>query len=156
MPVAYLDIETDFSRHPTVVGVAVGRGPVEQLVGDEITAARMRRLLPANATVHTFNGFCFDLPVLKTSVGIDIRNEFECVDLRFERQRLALTGGQKAIERATGFRRTLTDLDGRAAIALWQRHRRGDARALATLRAYNCEDVIGLRHLRSVVRSRVA
>ena len=40
MPYAYLDIESDFHRQPTVVGVAVNGGAVAHLVGADITAQR--------------------------------------------------------------------------------------------------------------------
>lgn len=154
MPYAYLDIETDFSRQPTVVGVAVNGGAVTHLVGEDITARAVRALLPRNATVVTFNGLCFDLPVLQKSLGLDIRGGWQVLDLRFACKKLGLTGGQKAIERRTGFRRTLGDVDGREALRLWSRAQRGDGTALRTLLAYNREDVLGLRHLRSIAAER--
>ena len=154
MPYAYLDIETDFHRQPTVVGVAFNGGAVAHLVGTDITAQRLCDLLPVNATVVTFNGFCFDLPVLKSAIGIDIRTRYDCVDLRFLGQKLRFTGSQKDVEKLTGYRRTLTDLDGRDAVRLWSRSLRGDPQALPTLLAYNREDVLGLRHLRGVFAGR--
>jgi uncharacterized protein YprB with RNaseH-like and TPR domain len=111
---------------------------------------------PNDATVVTFNGFCFDLPVLKTALRVDLRRQFDCVDLRFVGQRLGFTGGQKKVEKATGYRRVLDELDGRDALRLWARSLRGDPHALPTLLAYNREDVVGLRHLRGVFARKAA
>lgn len=140
----YLDIETDARQRITVVGVRSAATGLVQLVGGEVTPARVHAALPATGWLFTYNGHCFDLPVIRKRLGLDLRARFESHDLRFICQRHGLKGGQKAVEHQTGHRRVLEGMGGWEAIVLWKRHMRGDATALATLLRYNAEDVDGL------------
>ncbi len=143
----YLDIETDWARQITVIGL-YHRDRFRQLVGREVTAARLQRLLPRSATIYTFNGHCFDLPVIKGQLGIDLRQRYQSVDLRYACKRQGLTGGQKLIEQQLGIARRLPGMDGRDALYLWQRYQDyGDEQALKLLLAYNREDVLNLARI---------
>jgi uncharacterized protein YprB with RNaseH-like and TPR domain len=144
----FLDIETDWSRELTLVGFRSEATGLIQLVGAEITADRLHRELPCGGVLYTYNGHCFDLPIIRNQLGLDLRSRYESRDLRWICQRLGITGGQKAIEQQIGVRRQLSGLDGRDAIVLWARYQRGDMAALKTLRAYNREDLEGLVAIR--------
>ncbi len=151
----YLDVETDWGRRLTVVGVWSTAGLV-QLVGRAITPEAVRAALPSAGTLYTYNGHSFDLVCLRKQLGVDLRVSHSSVDLRWVCQRHGLRGGQKLIERRLGHRRVLPDLDGRDAIALWGRYQRGDAAALATLLKYNHEDLQGMLFIRQhLARCRV-
>lgn len=143
----YLDIETDWSRRITVIGLC-HRGRFRQLVGGAITAAGLQRSLPRSATLYTFNGHCFDLPVIRQQLGVDLRQRYRSVDLRYACKERGLTGGQKAIELRLGIGRGLPGMDGRDAIWLWQRYQdTGDEAALRLLLGYNREDVMNLARI---------
>ncbi len=147
----YLDIETDWCRRITVIGLS-HRGRFRQLVGGEITAARLQRTLPRSATLYTFNGHCFDLPVIRQQLGVDLRQRYRSVDLRYACKAQGLTGGQKAIELRMGIERELPGMDGRDALALWQRYQvLGDGDALRLLLDYNREDVLNLARIHALL-----
>lgn len=151
----YLDIETDFQTQITVVGFHSRITGFGQLVGSEITARRLARQLPKEGTLYTFNGHCFDLPVIRKRLGLDLRSRYNSVDLRYACARAGLAGGLKAIEIRLGIKRKLPGLDGYDALLLWQDYlERGAKDSLHILLAYNREDVMNLarvkRHLASV------
>ena len=157
---AYLDIETTgFNggrNYPTVVGIAVdfpGDWFVEQLVGDEITAASILRALEGVTTIYTFNGSSFDLPFLARRPGVDLRSGFEHRDLMYVCRNAGLRGGLKRIERLLGIGRDdLPEMDGSDAVRLWREYRhRGNADALALLLEYNRADVENLYTLRNIL-----
>jgi uncharacterized protein YprB with RNaseH-like and TPR domain len=140
----YLDIETDEHQRLTVVGFRSVATGLVQLVGDEVSPASVHAALPAAGRLYTYNGHCFDLPVIRKRLGLDLRARFESHDLRFICQRHDLRGGQKAVEHQIGHRRVLEGMDGWEAVVLWKRHLRGDPSALPRLLRYNAEDVDGL------------
>ena len=150
----YLDIETDERQRITVVGFRSAATGLVQLVGDEVTPARVHATLPASGRLFTYNGHCFDLPVIRKRLGLDLRARFASHDLRFICQRYGLKGGQKAVEHQIGHRRALEGMDGWEAIVLWKRHLRGDASALARLLHYNAEDVDGLALIKEHLAAR--
>lgn len=148
----YLDIETDWDREITVIGMYHHAHGFQQLTGREITAQRLLAQLPEAKRIYTFNGHCFDLPVIRQRLGIDLRERYRSVDLRYRCKERGLTGGQKAIEQMLGIGRALPGLDGRDAIRLWQDYRdRGDQESLRLLLKYNREDVMNLVRIRSLV-----
>jgi len=153
-PDVYLDVETDWSRRLTIVGIWSPGSGLVQLVAPNITPERVSSALPATGTLFTFNGHSFDLPLLGRQLGLALRQRFCSVDLRYLCQRQGLRGGQKAIEMRIGVQRALPGLNGRAALLLWSRWKRGDAAALATLLAYNAEDLRGLMAIRDHVTLR--
>lgn len=137
----FLDIETDWNRPITVIGFTSDSTGVVQLVGSDICRKRLLNVLPSNARLFTFNGHCFDLPCIRTQLGIDLRQRFESHDLRYLCKSVGLSGGQKAIEVKLGIRRELNGMDGSDAVRHWKRYQRGDAAALDTLLRYNEEDL---------------
>ena len=145
----YLDIETDWNRIPTIIGLQVDDEPVTQLVGHEITKQALLDLMPARCELFTYNGHSFDLSVIKQTLGIDMRKQHDSIDLRWVCQRHQITGGQKFIEQFIGVKRVLPDMDGQEALRLWDRHQGGCPRSLKTLLLYNEEDVKGLAAIRS-------
>lgn len=94
----------------------------------------------------TFNGRCFDAPVIQRELRIPLPAH---VDLRFLLKSVDVTGGLKACERQLGIdRKELSGLDGYFAVLLWQEYEtRGDERALETLLAYNAADVLSMPRL---------
>lgn len=149
----YLDIETDFDRQITIIGLYARDLGVIQLSQPDISRTALLRVLPRTARLYTFNGFCFDLPCIKAALNVDLRSRFESIDLRFVCQRLGWRGGQKHIEQQLGIERKLPGLDGRDAIQLWSRWSRWrDQAALTTLFQYNREDLLNMSRIRAAVR----
>jgi uncharacterized protein YprB with RNaseH-like and TPR domain len=155
-PVAYLDIETTgLSCHYaeiTVVGVYCVNGAesrLVQLVGDEVTAYNLLRVVEGVNTIYTYNGSRFDLPFIREALGIDLRATADHHDLMYDCWRCNLYGGLKAVERQLDISRQLQGIWGLDAVWLWWRYRaRGDENALATLLKYNEEDVTNLKILK--------
>ena len=94
----------------------------------------------------TFNGKCFDLPFLRSEFGRDFAL---CqIDLRYVFASLGMKGGLKKLEKYFGISRgEWTDLDGYAAVILWNWHENGMKGALETLTAYNILDTVDLEKL---------
>ncbi len=149
-----LDIETDWYRQITVLGFRSSSTGLVQLVGDEVTRRRLLRELPRRAILFTYNGHCFDLPIIRSQLGVDLRETFDSHDLRFVCQRAGLKGGLKAVEHRIGVRRKLRGLDGWDAIALWSAFEEGNRTALKKLLGYNAEDLAGLRAIRRYLKAR--
>lgn len=94
-----------------------------------------------------FNSKRFDTPMVCREFGLaDVPAQ---IDLMDESAHWGLRGGLKAIEKRIGFaRNTVPCADGSAAVGCWRRFRNdGDEAALASLVAYNRNDVRSLRHL---------
>jgi uncharacterized protein len=152
----YLDIETTgLSPHRcdlTVVGVATVRGTdrqVGQLVGEQIQAERVLRLLDGVDEVYTYNGSRFDLPFIRGKLRLDVKKHVRHTDLMYHCWRHDLKGGLKVVEARLGIRRRLTEVDGYMAVRLWWDYvNNSNARALRTLLDYNKEDVVNLHALR--------
>jgi uncharacterized protein YprB with RNaseH-like and TPR domain len=164
----FLDIETDFYRNISVIGFYSAITGFHQLVGSEISRLRLSRRLPeavikpdaetsgrALRELFTFNGHCFDLPVIKSKLGLDLRNKYDSRDLRFICKKQGLTGGQKLIEKYLGIKRELPDMDGRDALYLWQNYtENADQDSLNILLAYNKEDVMNLVNIYTILKGR--
>lgn len=156
---AYLDIETTglspYYNQITVVGISIGDSSnreVLQLIAPNITANNLREVLKGVKTIYTYNGR-FDLPFLRSHLGIDLGREFRHHDLMLDCWRKNLYGGLKVVERRLGMRRKLKDVDGREAIRLWMRYeKQHDYNALSTLLEYNKEDVLNLKTLKEMLR----
>ena len=95
----------------------------------------------------TWNGRCFDVPILRNELGIPLNHAH--MDLRFVFRALGLRGGLKLVERRLGLDRgDVAGLDGWDAVRLWQRYEMyDDLRSLRTLLDYNAADVTGLEYL---------
>ena len=105
----------------------------------------------------TFNGKCFDIPVLKYSfpnVDLDIPH----FDLRYGCKRIGLGGGLKNIERMLGIARDddIHGVDGEEAVRLWKNwERRNDAESLRILTEYNRADTVNLESISGTVYDRL-
>jgi uncharacterized protein YprB with RNaseH-like and TPR domain len=153
---AYLDIETT-GLSPrycqiTVVGIHLVSGHESrfiQLVGEDVTADNILQALDGVGTIYTYNGSRFDLPFIYICLGINLAKLFSHCDLMYHCWRNNLYGGFKSVERQLGIARRLKEVDGLEAVRLWWRYVNNyDEDALATLLAYNREDVINLKSVR--------
>lgn len=104
-------------------------------------------LLEGVEQIYTYNGACFDLPVIRGHLGIDLADAFPHRDLMRDCWAHGLKGGLKAVERQLGIHRDTEGIDGWMAMKLWEAHRGGDAEALDLLLRYNREDVENLEVL---------
>lgn len=95
----------------------------------------------------TYNGKCFDLPILRGTFGLALDQAH--IDLRYVLASLGYKGGLKGCERHLGLDRgDLANVDGFFAVLLWRDYRmRRNAQALETLLAYNIRDVVNLEAL---------
>jgi uncharacterized protein YprB with RNaseH-like and TPR domain len=99
--------------------------------------------------IYTYNGSRFDLPFIRSKLGIDLAVLFPHRDLMYDCWRNNLRGGLKAVERQLGIDRELVGVDGYEAVKLWWRYVESfDLDALNTLLAYNKEDVVNLKVLK--------
>jgi uncharacterized protein YprB with RNaseH-like and TPR domain len=159
---AYLDIETTgLSRNYceiTVIGIGLEKDrkvKVIQLLEDNLTEYHLLKVLKGVDEIYTYNGSRFDLPFIKASMGIDLKQEFVHTDLMYDCWKQKLKGGLKVVERRIGIKRKLTGVDGYMAVRLWwQYYNDNDHRALRTLLEYNTEDVVNLRTLRQKLHVR--
>lgn len=163
----FLDIETDFYQNITVIGFFSEATGFQQIVGRDKTRVRLSRRLPkpiiitdgepistGSRELYTFNGHCFDLPVIKKRLGLDLREKYDSIDLRYLCKKHGLAGGQKSIEKMLGIRRELPDMDGRDALYLWQNYvEYGNIDSLNTLLAYNQEDVMNMVRIKEIIDS---
>jgi len=143
----YLDIETDGERDPVVTAVALlHQGRLTSYVHGR-NMHELERDLDRVKVLVTFNGKCFDVPVIERVLGM--RCPRAHVDLRFVLRGLGQAGGLKACEKRYGIsRRELDGVDGWSAVLLWREwERTGDPRVLETLLAYNAADVLSLEVL---------
>ncbi|MDA8165337.1 MAG: ribonuclease H-like domain-containing protein [Desulfobacteraceae bacterium] len=146
---ACLDIETNgagpWAEEITAISLWDGSSLFCFVQGDNLemfpeTVERYEMLI-------TYNGKCFDLPVIERQFGI--RLEQLHLDLRFLLAHLGYKGGLKGCEKRFGLDRgELDGVDGYFAVLLWQEYlRSGNPRALETLLAYNVEDTVNLETL---------
>jgi uncharacterized protein YprB with RNaseH-like and TPR domain len=156
---AYLDIETTgltpYGCEITVVGIYLCRGGGEefvQLVGRDICADGVLEALAGIDTIYTYNGSRFDLPFIRSRLGVDLAEKFAHRDLMYDCWKRRLFGGLKAVERQLGIGRKLVGMDGYQAVRLWWRYVDSfDLDALNTLLEYNREDVINMKYLKEIV-----
>lgn len=149
---AYLDIETTFSGTISVIGIyRPDRGTI-QLVGGGVTDLNLYTALEHIATIVTFNGSGFDLPVIRKRLRADLRSEFAHRDLLHVCRKRGLRGGLKVVEQRLGIARATDGITGWDAPRLWSRYEDyADEQALATLLHYNQEDVVNLALLEAVL-----
>ena len=142
---AYLDIETTFSQSISVIGIYRPDVGTIQLVGGGVSDVNLYASLAGVSTIVTFNGSSFDLPVIRKRLMADLKAEFEHRDLLYICRRRGLRGGLKVVEQILGIARETAGISGWDAPRLWSSYERyGDSSALATLLAYNVEDVVNL------------
>jgi len=157
---AYLDIETDgLSRDSLVTVVTVHRkdGTYTLTEGFDLGPESLSEALEGVKMLVTFNGSCFDVPVLRNSfpqVDLDIPQ----FDLRFASRKVGFKGGLKPLEIELGIHRSddIIDVDGAMAVRLWhQWERNSDEDALNILREYNRADTINLEYIAGVIYGRL-
>ena len=145
---AFLDIETSWSRHITVIGVYRPKRGTHQLVSPDISPGNLLELLKGVQTLFTYNGSRFDLPVIASEIGVDLSERFEHRDLMHDCWLNNLYGGLKRVEQILGIHRDTEGIDGLMAMNLWEQYsRKGDAEALEVLLHYNREDIENLETL---------
>jgi len=153
---AYIDIETTglsrWRAELTVIGIGLEMGrkiKVIQLIENDLHEQRLLEALGDTDEIYSYNGSRFDLPFIKTKLGIALKKYFKHTDLMYNCWRHNLKGGLKAVERKLGINRKLKDVDGSVAVQLWWEYvNNNDGQALQTLLDYNKEDVVNLRVLR--------
>lgn len=149
----YLDIETNYAGEITVLGVYAKSIGMVQLLRPNITEQDLLRVLPAGGKLYTYNGNCFDLPMIRKRLGVNLREQYDCVDLRFACQRIGWKGGLKKIEQQLGIPRKLPEVTGMMAPWLWEQYWiENDQKALQLLLDYNREDVMNLRLVRKALK----
>lgn len=154
---AYLDIETTFSGSISVIGIYRPDTGATQLVGGGVTDQRLYESLDGVSTIVTFNGSSFDLPVIRKRLFADLKAEFAHRDLLYVCRRRGLRGGLKVVEQIVGIARSTQGISGWDAPRLWHRYETyDDQAALATLLAYNYEDVVNLAVLEAILDGGIA
>jgi uncharacterized protein YprB with RNaseH-like and TPR domain len=147
----YFDIETDGkdAQAPTVVSLFDSKGLHVFIQGRNMDA--LPEAMAERRLWVTFNGSCFDVPVLRDYFGparFPVPDAH--IDLRFVTRRLGIGGGLKEIEGKIGAERPqhLKGVNGYDAVLLWRAYlRRGDVEALRFLVEYNLYDSFQLRTL---------
>ena len=146
---AYLDIETTGVAGPgnyiTTIALYDGKSISYYIHGHNLD--EFKKDIMNYRVVVTYNGKCFDVPVIDRYFGIRMNHAH--VDLRFLLHSLGYKGGLKGCERQFGIsREELDGVDGYFAVLLWDdfktHHNPG---ALETLLAYNILDAVNLEHL---------
>lgn len=155
---AFVDIETTGGMEPgdlTMVGVYDGWRLRQYVRGQNLE--QFPEALEETAILVTFFGTGFDLPFLRRAFP---RLPFPQmhVDLCFLLKKLGYRGGLKSIETQFGIRRSpeTSGLSGWDAARLWREYRKGRQSSLATLLAYNAEDVRNMAVLLSEGYRRMA
>ncbi len=149
----FVDIETTGladSDSVTMIGTYDGADFRVFIQGQNMDEAQ--EVLEAYPLVVTFNGACFDLPMIRKRFPYILFNHIH-VDLRYPLKNLGYAGGLKIIEKRLGINRSdeTEGLDGWDAVRLWRDHQCGDKNALETLIKYNEEDVRNMKPLMDFV-----
>jgi uncharacterized protein YprB with RNaseH-like and TPR domain len=152
----FLDIETDgrVEGRPTVVSL-FDRGGLHVFVQGRNLEALPEALGRSRLWV-TFNGRCFDVPVLRDHFP-QLPRPVVHLDLRFLCRRVGLRGGLKAVEDEVEIGRPLhlRGTGGWDAVLLWRRWvATGDLEALRFLVEYNLYDAFQLRTLADTAYNR--
>jgi len=157
---AYLDIETDgLSRDSLITVVTVHRKDRTYTLteGFDLDPESLSEALDGAKMLVTFNGSCFDVPVLKNSFP-EVDFDIPQFDLRFASRKVGFKGGLKPLEIELGIHRSedIIDVDGAMAVHLWhQWERNSDEDALNILREYNRADTINLEYIAGIIYDRL-
>lgn len=152
----YLDIETDGAEggRPTVVSLLDARGLHVHLRGRNMES--LPAALGRSRMWVTFNGRCFDLPVLRAHFP-GLPRPAVHLDLRFLCRRVGLRGGLKSVEEAVGVARPphLRGTSGCDAVLLWRAWTStGEIEPLRFLVEYNLYDAFQLRSVAACAYNR--
>ncbi|WP_434391287.1 ribonuclease H-like domain-containing protein [Melittangium boletus] len=153
----YFDIETNGKQEqePTVVALFDTHGLRVFILGRDMDA--LPEALAERRLWVTFNGSCFDVPVLRNYFGARFPTPQAHIDLRFVCRRLGMGGGLKEIEDKLGLGRPphMKGVNGWDAVLLWRAYlARGDVEALRFLVEYNLYDSFQLRSLMDAAYNR--
>jgi uncharacterized protein len=146
---AYLDIETDGKAETrnsiTTIAMYDGRTVFYYVRGRNLH--EFSRDIRRYKVVVTYNGKCFDIPVIEQQLRIRMNHAH--IDLRFLLKSLGYTGGLKGCEKKLGIdRKELDGVDGYFAVLLWNDFLRNrNPMALQTLLSYNVLDAVNLEAL---------
>lgn len=152
--VCFLDIETTgFRGVTTVVGIYDGRDTHILIRDQTLDSKTLQELVNRYKMIITFNGACFDLPVLKKEYNVDFSKHLH-IDLRGVCSKLDLRGGLKVIEPTLGIKRCdeVEGMSGYDAVILWKKYKKtGDIEHLNKLVKYNEEDIVNLETISNIV-----
>jgi len=153
----FFDIETDgvTNLRPTVVSLLDRTGL--RVFIDGRNMEQLPAALAESPIWVTFNGSCFDVPVLERT--FTLKKPAAHLDLRFLCRRIKQPGGLKEIEDRLGLGRPphLRGVNGWDAVILWRAYlRTGDVEALRFLVEYNLYDAINLRTLMDTVYNKAS
>ena len=149
--VMFLDIETTGLSHYydfiTIIGWSTGINYHYFVNGLSNSDFFLRAIEKAKVLI-TFNGKIFDVPFLK-KLFPEIKIPSCHIDLRFFSSSIGLKGGQKEIERLTGYKRikSLQDTNGFTATVLWDEYKWGKKSSLKKLIRYNHSDIEGMKYI---------
>jgi len=147
--VAYLDIETtgleSWNNEITTIALYDGKTIFTYVNGQNLN--HFKKNIMKYQVVITYNGKCFDIPFIKSCLGISLNQVH--IDLRYILASLGFRGGLKGCERQLEINRNeLSGIDGYFAVLLWHDYiQNNNQKALDTLLAYNIQDVVNLETL---------
>ncbi|MBT5022039.1 exonuclease [Candidatus Woesearchaeota archaeon] len=153
----FLDIETSgYYGDITVLGIYDGYDTKIMIKGKNLDNRLFTKVLLNKKLLITFNGFSFDVPMIKRYFQKSIPSLFQLphFDLRFACARIGLNGGLKLIEQKLGIKRLdqVKSMRGGDAINLWHKYSStGNSDYLEQLVKYNEEDIINLKPLAELV-----
>jgi hypothetical protein len=151
-PRSYLDIETAYDQSLTIVGILREDREIIQLVSPRITTESILEYMEGSGVIHTYNGHSFDLPRIRSELGLDLRRMFPSRDLMHDCWKRKWMGGFKKVEERVGIARQSKGIDGMMAMRLWEEYLDEDnLESLQTLLLYNREDVENLWKLREII-----
>lgn len=145
---AYLDVETTgLGREAVPTTAVLYDGRLLRNFVRERNLDQLGTALSSYSLLLTYNGTEFDLPLLKSTLGIEWRGAH--LDLCPALREFGYRGGLKACEIQAGIERRYRYVtDGERAKNLWDIYSSSrDNRALQLLLAYNAQDVLSLEIL---------
>lgn len=143
----YLDIETSvYYGDITVIGLYDGEQSISFVKSYNLDRHNLKEALKDFKIIITFNGSCFDLPLIKRKFG-DVFPRVPHIDLRFACNRLGLKGGLKNIEKMLNIQRDnkIKEVRGGDAVYLWEMfYSTRNKNYLEKLIEYNRADIVNL------------
>ena len=125
--------------------------------GIDLDAGTLAEALEGAKILVTFNGSCFDVPVLRNSFP-EVDFDLPHYDLRFASKKVGYRGGLKPLEIEMGITREdeIEGVDGAMAVRLWhQWERHQDKDALDILTEYNRADTVNLETIAERIYKRL-
>lgn len=145
-----LDIETNGYQagqggYVTVVGLYDGFEYKHFVKGENLTTDNLNKALAGYKYLITFHGSFFDIPFLIRTFP-NIRFNIPHFDLCLAARKLNLNIGLKKLETLFGIKRedNIKNLNGYAAVKLWEEYKKGSLQARELLLMYNKDDTVNL------------